>query len=131
MFPLLAAATLTAPSPWFVAILGFMALLGHCYSPFLWFSGGKGVATALGVILALSPQLGALGVLIFAVTIALSRRSAIASLTATATVSAAAWFAPPALSGMPVATVITFAFFIIVLRHQSNLAALRGGSDPD
>ncbi len=48
-------------------IFGFAAILGHCYSPFLGFNGGKGIATSGGVMLVLYPLLAAFALLYFAV----------------------------------------------------------------
>ena len=47
-------------------LYGFAAVLGHCYSPFLKFNGGKGIATSAGVMLVLYPPWAALGVAFFA-----------------------------------------------------------------
>src|SRR5258705_10946981 len=41
--------------PWTIAVTGFAAIAGHCFSPFLSGKGGKGVATAFGVFLLLVP----------------------------------------------------------------------------
>ena len=46
-------------------LLGFAAVFGHCYSPFLKFNGGKGIATSAGVMLRLYPLLAAAGLLFF------------------------------------------------------------------
>lgn len=48
---------------WFMAIL---AVLGHCYSPYLGFQGGKGVSTAIGSVILLMPIEGALGLVVWA-----------------------------------------------------------------
>src|SRR5579863_9469401 len=48
-------------------LYGFAAVLGHCYSPFLKFNGGKGIATSGGVMLVFYPKLAALALLVFAV----------------------------------------------------------------
>jgi acyl phosphate:glycerol-3-phosphate acyltransferase len=48
-------------------ILGFAAVLGHCYSPFLKFNGGKGIATSLGVMLVLYPAWAAVAVVAFVI----------------------------------------------------------------
>lgn len=48
-------------------LLGFSAVFGHCYSPFLKFQGGKGIATSAGVMLVLHPQWAALAMVFFAV----------------------------------------------------------------
>src|SRR5207249_10466292 len=60
------------------------ALLGHLFSPFLGFSGGKGVATGLGVFLGLAPYAILLVLLLFLATFALSRIVSLASLVAAA-----------------------------------------------
>jgi glycerol-3-phosphate acyltransferase PlsY len=46
-------------------LYGFAAVLGHCYSPFLKFNGGKGIATSSGVMLVLYPKLAALALVVF------------------------------------------------------------------
>ena len=46
-------------------ILGFAAVLGHCYSPFLKFNGGKGIATSSGTMLVLYPQWAAVSLVVF------------------------------------------------------------------
>ncbi len=48
-------------------LLGFAAVFGHCYSPFLKFNGGKGIATSAGVMLRLYPLLAAAGLAFFVV----------------------------------------------------------------
>ena len=46
-------------------LFGFAVMLGHCYSPFLRFNGGKGIATSAGVMLVLFPELAILCVLVY------------------------------------------------------------------
>ena len=66
-----------------LACAAVAALLGHIFSPFLHFSGGKGVATGLGVFLGLAPQAVLLALLLFIATFAVSRIVSLASLVAT------------------------------------------------
>ena len=108
-----------------VATAGLAAVIGHCYTPFLGFSGGKGVATGLGVIVAFEPWLGGVGVAIYAVVLALFRTSAIGSLVATASCVGIAWLAPGFSDRPGVRVALAVICVLIVWRHRSNLAALR------
>src|SRR5207245_5298846 len=61
---------LWAPAPaWFPVLLGVAAVLGHMFSPYVHFRGGKGVATAAGVFLALAPLALAISVPIWGATL--------------------------------------------------------------
>ena len=53
------------PTPFALWLFGFAAVLGHCFSPWLKLNGGKGVATTYGVLLALAPLSGGIGILGF------------------------------------------------------------------
>ena len=82
------------PDPAILAAYG--ALIGHLAPVWLGFRGGKGVATALGILLALSPEVGALACASWAVIAALTRYSSLAALTALALAPVYAYFlAPP------------------------------------
>lgn len=59
----------------FIMIVAFAPILGHLFSPFLGFKGGKGVATAMGVVLGLSPSIGLLMLLIWLGAVAIWRYS--------------------------------------------------------
>jgi len=58
-----------------IMVVAFMPILGHLFSPFLGFKGGKGVATALGSVLGLSPSMGLLLLLIWLGAVAIWRYS--------------------------------------------------------
>jgi len=65
---------------WFTVALGVAAVLGHMFSPYVRFRGGKGVATAAGVFLALAPLAVAISISIWLVTLWLSGYVSVASL---------------------------------------------------
>jgi len=107
-------------------MVGLGAVIGHCYPAFHRLRGGKGVATAGGVVLALSPLVMALMIGVYAVALAVTRISAVGSL-------AAVLLAIPALllAGVDSGAVGWFgvATLLILLRHRSNLARLRAGTE--
>jgi glycerol-3-phosphate acyltransferase PlsY len=108
-----------------VAGCGLAAVIGHCYTPFLRFRGGKGVATSLGVILALAPALGAVGIGAYALTLILTKTSALGSLAGTGAAVALAWFLPFYDERLVLRLVLSSICALIVWRHRSNLYALR------
>jgi len=66
---------------WFTVALGLAAVLGHMFSPYVRFRGGKGVATAAGMFLALAPLTIGISLVIWAATLWLSGYVSVASLT--------------------------------------------------
>jgi glycerol-3-phosphate acyltransferase PlsY len=105
---------------WTVIATGAAAIAGHCFSPFLEFKGGKGVATTLGVFVVLAPPQVAIAVIVFAVVVRLTRVPAIGSLCAVATIAGMLFSARDyALGGFALAT-----FALLVYTHRTNLAKL-------
>src|SRR5213593_2126028 len=103
------------------------ALLGHLFSPFLGFSGGKGVATGLGVFLGLAPQAILLALLFFLATFALTRIVSLASLVATALTPLFLWLLRypqgHVIAGLMIAP-------LIIVRHHENIVRLCKGQEP-
>ncbi|HEX5645117.1 MAG TPA: glycerol-3-phosphate 1-O-acyltransferase PlsY [Erythrobacter sp.] len=106
---------------------GAMALLGHVYPVFHRFLGGKGVATAAGVLLALNPWLG-LGVLAtFAIIIAFFRMVSLASMISAVFAVFWAWF----LFGMaPITPVVGAIALLVIWRHRENIIRIARGIEP-
>jgi glycerol-3-phosphate acyltransferase PlsY len=113
---------------WGAAGAGLAAVVGHSWSVFLGFGGGKGVATAAGVIMTLMPSVGFLAAPLFFVVVAASRYVSLGSITAAALVGilGIAWPAP-----LPIAyrCFLVSAAAVVLLRHRSNLARLRAGTE--
>jgi len=100
---------------------GGAAILGHCFSPWLGFRGGKGVATAFGVFLVLTPALAAIAVLVFAVVFAISRVPALGSLAGVASIAALLiWQRAEDQAILAIATTL-----LLLYTHRANLAKLR------
>jgi len=107
------------------ALGGLAALLGHCYSPWLHFRGGKGVATHLGVLFALSWPVGLLFIGVWALAALSTGYSSAGSLLATLVSAVALWFAAgPAGLAYGVAAAL-----VIFWRHRENIARLRAGTE--
>ncbi len=116
----------SALPPEFAAWVGLAAFCGHVFSLFLKFKGGKGVATALGVFLALSPQAVAVAIGLFAVVMFLWRYVSLGSICAAAAMPPAVFF----LGGNNNVTAVTVAIAVIVIiRHRENIKRLLSGTE--
>ncbi len=107
---------LTAP------VAACAAVIGHCAPPWLGFRGGKGVATALGVILALDWRVGLACCLAWLVVAGLSRVSSAGAL--------AAVVLAPALAPWPASASLGVIALIVVVRHRANIKRLIAGTEP-
>ncbi|MEB3238373.1 MAG: glycerol-3-phosphate acyltransferase [Candidatus Sericytochromatia bacterium] len=117
------------------AAAGLLAILGHGLSPWLRGAGGKGVSTAAGALLALTPAWAAIVVMTWGVVLALTRTVSAASIAAAVAlplvlaIGASGLFPRQPVSG-PVVAFGGFAGVWIVFRHRENLARLRAGTEP-
>ncbi|MDR1910293.1 MAG: glycerol-3-phosphate 1-O-acyltransferase PlsY [Holosporales bacterium] len=110
-----------------LAWVGFCAVLGHCFSCFLRFQGGKGVATSLGIFLFLTPPIGFLSAVLWVCLFYFSRISSLSSLVSFACAPILVWFLPEysayamAYSGI---------FLVVIIRHYGNIMRLIQGTEP-
>lgn len=120
---------LGAASPaWLPLAAGLAAILGHSFTPYLGFRGGKGVATSAGVFLRLAPVATGLTLLVFAVVVLASRIVSLSSLTAaTAMPLFLFWRQPGDRLLLGFALVIAL---LIWIRHRANLRRLLRGEEP-
>ena len=109
-----------------LACAAVAALLGHIFSPFLQFSGGKGVATGFGVFLGMAPFAVLIALVVFLATFAASRIVSLASIVATAVLPLVlVWFAYPKIyiwAGMAMAG-------LVIVRHKENIIRLLRGEE--
>jgi acyl phosphate:glycerol-3-phosphate acyltransferase len=128
--PMLVARALLGDGPqgdaWVVAT-GAAAFLGHVYTPWLGFQGGKGVATGLGVFAVLAPWAAIAGVVAYALVYAATRISSLGSLTGTVACTAGTFVAYGARSPVPWVGLILAA--VIIARHRENLQRLLRGAE--
>ncbi len=102
-------------------VIGLFTVLGHCFSPWLKFRGGKGVATGLGTLLFLSPWAALVGTLAFILSFLNHRIGALSSLLGLLFASAAELVISPPGPHLWIGALMVF---IIVVRHESNIDAL-------
>jgi glycerol-3-phosphate acyltransferase PlsY len=107
------------------ACAGFGAFLGHLFPIWLGFKGGKGVATAIGVLLGLDWQLGLMAIGIWLVVAAITRYSSLAALLASLATPILAWF----LIDRQLAEFTALLAVLIWIRHASNIRRLLRGEE--
>ena len=108
------------------AITAAAAVLGHCFSPWLRFKGGKGVATSLGALFALCWPAGLVAVIAWLAGALLTTYSSVGSILAHLAAPFALWYftRDPWLTGYGV-----FAALLILYTHRANLGRLRAGQE--
>ena len=126
LIPVLAAIWLLGLPEIWVAAIGLAAFLGHVYSVFLGFKGGKGVATALGVLLGTSPLSVLCALALFALVLYRWRYVSAASIAAAAVIPVFVTL----LQGKPELIVMSLAIAaIVIFRHRENISRLRAGTE--
>jgi len=104
-----------------VTLVGVSLVLGHCFSPFLRFRGGKGVATSLGCMAVAEPTCAGISLITYLTTVIFSKTSAIGSL---AGVLACLFYCVISFKSMEYLSLVLGLCAIIVIRHQENLKRL-------
>lgn len=108
-------------------LAGFFALVGHCYPIWLNFKGGKGVATTLGTLLALSPLVGFITCMIWLVTALLSR---ISSLSALIAVGLSPLMAHILTGNANLSGLCALIAALVYLKHRENIKRIFKGLEP-
>ena len=111
--------------PDMAVMAGAGAVLGHCFPVWLRFRGGKGVATAAGVMLGFTPLVVLPALAVFALVVWLSRYVSLGSLLAAATAPVAAWL----LGHHQAAELYLGIALLIALKHADNIRRLVSGTE--
>ncbi len=124
--PLLAYKTWMAPTPTQFGVACCVAIIGHCYPIYLRFKGGKGIAIALGIFLIISPKAVLAALIIFIVTVVITRYISLGSILA-------AMSAPLLILMLnhppPIFLTTLFIATLVIWRHRTNIHRLLNGTE--
>jgi glycerol-3-phosphate acyltransferase PlsY len=107
---------------WGIALL---AVIGHCFSPYLGFEGGKGIATGMGVFLVLLPLEALIGFVIWGISAKTLKISSISSLMGLAALVIASFVMHPQMAHAPIVLIA----FILFYKHIPNIIRLIKGEE--
>jgi glycerol-3-phosphate acyltransferase PlsY len=124
--PTLIAVKLYGADSWITTLVGLAAVLGHMFSIFLGFRGGKGVATASGVLFAINPLLGFLVLTVWAIVFKLTGYVSVGSIAAA---FAAIFFAGMMKLPFNLLFLVTIVAVLVVAKHSSNIERLLSGRE--
>ena len=108
-------------------VAGIFAVLGHNYTCWLKFKGGKGIATSAGVYLALAPWALLIAVTVFLLVLLATRYVSIGSIAAAIALPAAVWILPP--RNLLLGIVTTALGALAIAKHKSNIERLLNGTE--
>ena len=111
--------------------VGLMTVVGHMFTCFMKFKGGKGIATGFGMLVGLIPWLVLVAFGIWAVTVWLSHYISLGSCVAAAFLSVFVWFPwlSPGRADLPLCVVVTLVGFVAIYKHKSNIRRLLAGCE--
>ena len=108
-------------------LAGIFAVLGHNYTCWLKFKGGKGIATTAGVYLALAPLPLGIALAVFVVAVLVTRYASVGSISGAVALIAAVWILPP--HSVLLGIVTTALGALAIYRHKANIRRLIAGTE--
>jgi acyl phosphate:glycerol-3-phosphate acyltransferase len=115
---------------WVVALSAVAAIIGHIFPVWLGFRAGKGVATGLGVFLAIAPMAAGAAALVFLLTVAITRYVSLGSVLATVTTPLWAWLLYGTRSDfVQIVVALCCGALLVVGKHASNIQRLLTGRE--
>ncbi len=125
LIPAYAATYLLKSADWGM-YAGIAAVLGHVFSPFLKFKGGKGIATTLGVLIGVAPVVAAAALVVFVLIVVATRYVSLGAIIA-AIVAAIGCFVDG--ETLPVSVIFSLLAVVILLKHIPNIKRLLAGTE--
>jgi len=117
---------------WLPLAVGVACVVGHMLTPYMKFRGGKGVATAFGMLIGLAPALVGVAFLVFVVAFASSNYISLGSCSAAAFLAVAVWFPVLGTRGsadLPQCVLVTAIALFVIWKHRSNIKRLASGTE--
>ena len=117
---------------WTAIAVGVTAVIGHMLTPYMKFKGGKGVATAFGMMLGLIPALVGTAFGLFALVFACSHFISLGSIAASAFLAVAIWFPILGTVGradLPQCVLVTLIALFIIWKHRANISRILHGNE--
>ncbi len=117
---------------YYVVAGAILVILGHNFSVFLGFRGGKGVATSLGVIIGFAPIIAVIAFLLWGVVVAITRYISVGSIASAVSVPIMMYFSKHlSLPEIPTSyqVCVLIAAIFVVFKHRSNIQRLRQGTE--
>lgn len=111
---------------WFGILAAFAAVLGHIYTCWLYFRGGKGIATSAGALLALVPTSLLIILIVWIIIVVLTRYASLASICASATLPIAAYATGESFT---VIVILAIMAGLTIYKHKSNIRRLMNGTE--
>ncbi len=118
----------TVAGDWTIVGAGIASVLGHNFSPFIGFKGGKGVATSLGVAIGMSWKAGLAGFVTWVIVLGLTRYISLASMIGVPVGSAMIWLENNFT--LPFAVFAVLATVSVFVKHKANIQRLVNHSEP-
>ncbi len=122
-----------ASGEWYYVLIAIAAILGHVFTPYLGFKGGKGVATASGAMLALSPLPLLAALLVFVLVLAAFGWVSLGSIAAAFTFPIAVAMELVLKNKYPFTPVLAVGWFLtilVIVTHRANIVRLLQGKEP-
>lgn len=113
-------------TPSLEGIIGLSAIVGHNFSLFLRFRGGKGVATSIGVLLIYSPRVGVLTVILWLMVILITRYSSLAAIVSFGVLPLGIYILDYSQGKLIISILIAF---LLIFRHTDNIKRLLQGTE--
>lgn len=121
-----------ASAAWMPLAVGVSCVVGHMLTPYMKFKGGKGVATAFGMLIGLVPALVGVAFLVFVAAFALSNYISLGSCLAAAFLAVSVWFPWLGVKGvadLPQCILVTAIALFVIWKHRSNIKRLASGTE--